>query len=164
MNCLLRDRFKALSLFGPAWFISLTDNGIEFWFSKGACINLPGSCVCVYCHVAATCNVLGYVYTKAHCLCLILLVLLIIIGLYNFLVCKFKGTLNRSCQMNWYPHRMAFLVYVSTLLKYLIKSWGFLTVHLPHEINWNANLMQQGNFIVFLARPVSGTYVHHQEH
>jgi len=30
---------------------------------------------------------------------------------------------------------------------------------------WNANLMQQGNFIdVFLARHVSGTYAHQQEH
>ena len=38
-------------------------------------------------------------------------------------------------------------------------------MHLPHEITWNANLMQQGNFIdVFLARHVSGTYAHHQEH
>jgi len=36
---------------------------------------------------------------------------------------------------------------------------GCLTVHLSHEIMWNANLMQQGNFIdVFLARHVSGTY------
>jgi len=42
---------------------------------------------------------------------------------------------------------------------------GCLTVHLPHEIIWNANLKQQGNFIeVFLARHVSGTYAHHQEH
>ena len=42
---------------------------------------------------------------------------------------------------------------------------GCLTVHLPHEIIWNANLMQQGNFInVFWARHVSGTYAHHQEH
>ena len=42
---------------------------------------------------------------------------------------------------------------------------GCLTVHLPHEIKRNANLMQLGNFIdVFLARHVSGTYVHHQEH
>jgi len=33
------------------------------------------------------------------------------------------------------------------------------------EIILNANLMQQGNFInVFLARRVSGTYAHHQEH
>ena len=33
------------------------------------------------------------------------------------------------------------------------------------EINWNANLMQQGDFIdVFLARHVSATYGHHQEH
>ena len=32
---------------------------------------------------------------------------------------------------------------------------GCLTVHLPHEIKWNANLMQKGNFIdVFLARHV----------
>jgi hypothetical protein len=42
---------------------------------------------------------------------------------------------------------------------------GYLTVHLPHEIMWNASLIQQGNFIdVFLARHVSGTYAHHQEH
>ena len=40
-----------------------------------------------------------------------------------------------------------------------------LTVHLSHEIILNANLMQQGNFIdVFLARHVSGTYAHYQEH
>jgi len=40
-----------------------------------------------------------------------------------------------------------------------------LTVHLPHVIMWNANLMQQDNFIdEFLARHVSGTYAHHQEH
>ena len=33
------------------------------------------------------------------------------------------------------------------------------------EIIWNANLMQQGNFIdVFLAWHVLGTYAHHQEH
>jgi len=34
-----------------------------------------------------------------------------------------------------------------------------------HEIKGNANLMQLGNFIdVVLARHVSGTYAHHQEH
>jgi len=38
-------------------------------------------------------------------------------------------------------------------------------MYLPYEIMLNANLMQQGNFIsVFLARHVSGTYAHHQEH
>ena len=38
-------------------------------------------------------------------------------------------------------------------------------MHLPHEIMWNANLMQQGNFIdISLARHVSGTYAHHQQH
>ena len=42
---------------------------------------------------------------------------------------------------------------------------GCLTVHLPHEIMWNANLMQLGNFIdVFLARHFWGIYAHHQEH
>jgi len=42
---------------------------------------------------------------------------------------------------------------------------GCLTVHLPHEVMRNANLMQQGNFInIFLARNVSGTYAHHQGH
>ena len=30
---------------------------------------------------------------------------------------------------------------------------------------WNANLMQQGNFIdIFLALHVSGAHAHHQEH
>ena len=38
-------------------------------------------------------------------------------------------------------------------------------MHLPHEIKRNASLMKLGNFIdVFLARHVSGTYAHHQEH
>jgi hypothetical protein len=38
-------------------------------------------------------------------------------------------------------------------------------MHLPHEIMWNANLMQVGNFIgVFLAQHVSGTNAHRQEH
>ena len=38
-------------------------------------------------------------------------------------------------------------------------------MHLPHEIKWNINLMQQGNFIdVFLAWHVLGTYAHHHEH
>jgi hypothetical protein len=42
---------------------------------------------------------------------------------------------------------------------------GCLNVHLLHEIMWNANFMQQGNFIdVFLTLHVSGTYVHHQEY
>jgi len=42
---------------------------------------------------------------------------------------------------------------------------GCLTVHLSHEIKWNANLMQLGNFIdVFLARHVSGAYVHNLEY
>ena len=54
-------------------------------------------------------------------------------------------------------------IYSTTLSIGLFK--GCLTVHLPHEIKWNANLMQLGNFIdVFLARHVSGIYAHHQEH
>ena len=48
---------------------------------------------------------------------------------------------------------------------YWVDFAGWLTVHLPHEIILNANLMQQGNFIaVFLARHVSGTDAHRQEH
>ena len=42
---------------------------------------------------------------------------------------------------------------------HIFKLEGYLTVHLPHEIIWNANLMQQGNFIdIFLARHVWGTH------
>jgi len=48
---------------------------------------------------------------------------------------------------------------------FMWKREGWLTVHLPHEIMWNANLMQQGNFIdILLARHVSGAYTDHQEH
>ena len=40
-----------------------------------------------------------------------------------------------------------------------------ISVNDIYEIKCNANLMQLGNFIdVFLARHVSGTYAHHQEH
>ena len=40
-----------------------------------------------------------------------------------------------------------------------------MVTNIPLEIIWNANLMQEGNFIdVFLARHVSGTNAHHQEH
>jgi len=54
--------------------------------------------------------------------------------------------------------------YLSQITKYQIVE-SCLTVHLPHEIMWNANLMQQGNFIgVFSALHVSGAYAHHQEH
>jgi len=50
-------------------------------------------------------------------------------------------------------------------LSYKPQCEGCSTAHLPHEINLNANLMQEGNFInEFLIRHVSGTYVHHQEH
>jgi len=42
---------------------------------------------------------------------------------------------------------------------------GCLTVHLPHEMKWNAKLTLQGNFIgIFLARHVSGKCTHRQEH
>jgi len=42
---------------------------------------------------------------------------------------------------------------------------GCLTVHLPHEMMWNANLMQLGSFIdIFLVRHVSGAYAYRQEH
>ena len=51
------------------------------------------------------------------------------------------------------------------LLNTIMNLEGCLTVHLPQEIKCNANLMQLGNFVdVFLARHVSGTYSHHQEH
>ena len=40
-----------------------------------------------------------------------------------------------------------------------------MTTTMTYEMKWNANLMQQDNFIdVFLAWHVSGTYAHHQEH
>jgi hypothetical protein len=60
--------------------------------------------------------------------------------------------------------------YIWNLLGFDLPLWtplsfeGCLTVHLPHEIIWNASFMQQGNFIdVFLARHVSGTYAHNPE-
>jgi len=67
----------------------------------------------------------------------------------NFLILR---TIQRDIVTNIHPS------YCRTLE-------GCLTVHLPHEIKWNDNLMQLGNFIdVFLTRHVSGTCAHHQEH
>jgi len=51
-------------------------------------------------------------------------------------------------------------------------NWGLASILTDYQslgmfdsAMWNANLMQQGNFInIFLARHVSGTYAHHQEH
>jgi len=47
-----------------------------------------------------------------------------------------------------------------------VSTWTVLLLQYSYcEIMRNANLMQQGNFIdVFLARHISGTYAHHQEH
>jgi len=67
------------------------------------------------------------------------------------------------------------LSYFNRYLEFYICNWtlqrvgdrfeGCLTVHLPHKMMWNANLIQQGSFIkVFLAQYVSGTYAHHREH
>jgi len=52
-----------------------------------------------------------------------------------------------------------------SLSLYAIQFEGCLTVRRIREIMLNANLMRQGKFIdIFLARHVSGTYAHHQEH
>ena len=74
---------------------------------------------------------------------------------YSFLtVCNTSSFLSRSIQ----------LIFSILLQHDTSKLEVCLTVHLPHEIIWNANLMQ-GNFInVFLAPHISGTYAHHQEH
>jgi len=48
-------------------------------------------------------------------------------------------------------------------MKILNVNLNFLYKMEVYETTWNANLMQQGNFInVFLSRHVSGTYAHHQ--
>ena len=50
--------------------------------------------------------------------------------------------------------------------QYSVEQWeGSAQMSHPYEMMWNANLVHQGNFIdIFLARHVSGTYAHHQEH
>ena len=49
--------------------------------------------------------------------------------------------------------------------EYVRRMYTFICDLKGNEIIWTASLMQQGNFIdVFLARHVSGTYAHHQEH
>jgi len=60
---------------------------------------------------------------------------------------------------------ITFWVENNFIAQYSFNNEDCLTVHLPHEIKWNANLMNLGNFVdVFLARHVSGTYAHHQGH
>ena len=72
-----------------------------------------------------------------------------------------QKNLKKKCKCNY----KLYTSFVIVRSKKLLKIRGCLTVHLPHEIMWNATLMHQGNFInTFLARHVSGTYAHHQEH
>jgi len=59
---------------------------------------------------------------------------------------------------------VAMITFRSVKLRHWDLFEGCLNMYLPHEIKWNANLMQLGNVIdVFLARHVSGTYANHQE-
>jgi len=69
----------------------------------------------------------------------------------------------------WYDfffNILGFLVSNPSLL-WIVANRGLLAFMIGsiYEIKWTANLMQLGNFIdVFLARHVSGTYAHRQEH
>jgi len=66
-----------------------------------------------------------------------------------------KKTFNVRILQHWNLHNFYLHHYVTherAQNNNILKLEGCLTVHLPHEIKWNANLMQQGNFIdVFLA-------------
>ena len=65
-----------------------------------------------------------------------------------------------ATSFKWFSH----FIYLTRIV-YAFLNFPKCPNHLIFEIIWNANLMQQGNFIdVFLARHVSGTYIHHQEH
>jgi len=80
-----------------------------------------------------------------------------------------KSKDNPSVQVNWESKHWKEQTDSRQMLlngpgtnNFLRRFEGCLTVHLPHEITWNANLMQLGNFInVFLARHVAGIYAHH---
>jgi len=66
---------------------------------------------------------------------------------------------NKNCPYSW--------ICFSSLNHIIQIRWMLndISVNDIYEIKCNANLMQLGNFIdVFLARHVSGTYAHHQEH
>ena len=70
-----------------------------------------------------------------------------IFNLISISICPLYFT--RSADVTYHVNQKYFVVWTSS----------------SREIMWNANLMQQGNFVgVFLAWHVSGTYAHHQEH
>jgi len=100
------------------------------------------------------------------------------LALYIYIYIYIYFGLSTSCTVaSWHcihvsvwPHHRILLSVLWDLhwkkpVKLQVKSnfEGCLTVHLPHGIKWNANLMRQCNVIdVFLARHVSGTYTHHR--
>jgi len=52
-----------------------------------------------------------------------------------------------------------------TVGKYNIVILLIIFMAVYYEMMWNANLMQQGNFVdIYLARHASGIYAHHQAH
>jgi len=72
------------------------------------------------------------------------------------------GTIHQSHLQGWSSGMFCIAL---CILLCVLAIWGLFDCASSSWINWNANLMQQGNFInVFLARHVSGTYAHHHEH
>jgi len=70
------------------------------------------------------------------------------------------GLINRM----HYIRRQVLAYVITTVACFWSHQRGIKDTHF-NGIMWNANLMQQGNFIdVFLALHVSGTYAHLQEH
>ena len=85
---------------------------------------------------------------SSHSSCLLLLPRLHATSTVTSVTCLESSSYRRAAQSSWPSFVLLYIGHPS-----------------PHEIMWNANLMQLGNFIdVFLARHVSGTYAHHQEH
>ena len=94
--------------------------------------------------------------------------------LHNFIPVTLYSLHSKSVCSSYSILGSLYLVFISYRKRNL--RWGhILSMLQPYRTNmkwtwsyviiWNANLMQQGNFIdVFLARHVSGTQARHQEH
>jgi len=65
--------------------------------------------------------------------------------------------LRSTCILFIYFYLFAWIMYCNCCVSlWLILFEGCLTVHLPHEIKWNANLMQQCNLLKFLSSTCFG--------
>ena len=101
-------------------------------------------------HCLVQYNVIFTYFTSVYCMCIILSIVHVFLYGWCF-------HLRSTCILFIYFYLFAWIMYCNCCVSlWLILFEGCLTVHLPHEIKWNANLMQQCNLLKFLSSTCFG--------